>query len=72
MRRLTLYRDDSTTQVVYERVKHWFWTAGNTVLTIAQITDAETGEHRYIHWPRERVCWFKDEEVPETARGDKS
>ena len=60
-RRLTLYRDDSTTQVVYENVKHFFWTAGDTVLTIAQYTD--DGKHQYIHWPRERVCWFKDEKV---------
>jgi hypothetical protein len=27
---------------------------------IAQITDPETGAHRYIHWPRERFCWFKE------------
>src|ERR1700735_4249109 len=39
MRKITLYRDDSTTQVVFENVKHWFWTASNTVLTIAQYTD---------------------------------
>lgn len=58
-RTLTLYRDDSTTQVVFERVKHFFWTAGNTVLTIAQYSeDRET--HHYIHWPRERICWFRD------------
>lgn len=31
-RTLTIYRDDSTVQVVYERVKAVFWTAGNTVL----------------------------------------
>jgi hypothetical protein len=61
VRKLTLYRDDSTTQVVFENVKHWFWTAGNTVLTIAQYTDVATGAHRYINWPRERFCWFKDE-----------
>lgn len=61
LRVLTLYRDDSTAQVVYADVKHWFWTGSNTVLTIAQIIDKSTGAHRYIHWPRERVCWFKDE-----------
>jgi len=67
MRKITLYRDDSTTQVVYERVKHFFWLANNTVLCIAQYD--ESGEkpegnhcgHHYIHWPRERFCWFKDE-----------
>jgi hypothetical protein len=61
VRKITLYRDDSTTQVVFENVKHFFWTAHGSVLTIAQYTNAQTGEHRYIHWPRERVCWFKDE-----------
>ena len=61
MIKLTLYRDDSTAQVVFENVKHWFWTNGGTILTIAQVTDRETGAHRYIHWPRERFCWFKDE-----------
>lgn len=60
-RRITLYRDDSTVQVVYDDVKHAFWTAGNTVFVIAQITDKVSGAHRYIHWPRERFCWFKDE-----------
>ena len=63
MRKLTLYRDDSTTQVVFENVKHFFWTANNSVLTIAQYTNIGTGEHKYIHWPRERFCWFKDEYV---------
>jgi hypothetical protein len=75
-RRLTLYRDDSTVQVVYDRVKAVFWTAGNTVLVVSQYTDGAwsadgqtfvtTGAHRYIHWPRERFCWFKDE--PMTAK----
>lgn len=60
MTTLTLYRDDSTTQVVFENVKHFFWTANNSVLTIAQITDTATGDHKYIHWPRERFCWFKE------------
>ena len=61
MRKITLYRDDSTTQVVYENVKHFFWTVGGTVLTIAQVTNVKTGAHHYIHWPRERFCWFKDD-----------
>ena len=56
---LTLYRDDSTTTVVYERVKHFFWTAGNTVLVIAQYVSEQSDEHHYIHWPRERLCWFR-------------
>jgi len=63
-RKLTLYRDDSTVQVVYDAVKAVFWTANNTVLVISQYTDITTGTHRYIHWPRERFCWFKDEPEP--------
>lgn len=66
MRKITLYRDDSTTQVVFENVKHFFWNAGNTVLVIAQYSNVETGVHHYIHWPRERFCWFKDEKVSTT------
>lgn len=61
VRKLTLYRDDSTVQVVYERVKATFWTANNTVFVISQFI-GDGPEHRYIHWPRERFCWFKDEQ----------
>lgn len=61
MRKITLYRDDSTTQVVFDKVKHFFWVANNSTLVIAQYTDVDSGAHRYIHWPRERFCWFKDE-----------
>lgn len=63
-RTVTIYRDDSTVQVVYERVKSVFWTAANTVLVISQYDGAGT-EHHYIHWPRERFCWFKDQ--PQTG-----
>lgn len=61
---LTIYRDDSTVQIVYDRVKAVFWTAGNTVLVVSR-HDKEGDGHHYIHWPRERVCWFRDE--PERA-----
>lgn len=60
-RKLTLYRDDSTSQVVYENVKGYFWTCNNTVLSISQYDSEDTDKHHYIHWPRERFCWFKDE-----------
>lgn len=62
-RKLTLYRDDSTVQVVYDRVKTWFWTANNTVLVVSQYDNAAPGStaHHYVHWPRERFCWFRDE-----------
>ncbi len=61
-RKLTIYRDDSTVQVVYEDAKTCFWTANNSVLVIARYVEGATdGSHYYVHWPRERVCWFKDE-----------
>ena len=59
--KLTLYRDDSTGQVVYEHVKTYFWTANNSVLVISQYDDETKTSHRYIHWPRERICWFKED-----------
>lgn len=60
--RLSLYRDDSETTVVIDRVKHAFMTAGNTILTVAAY--ASDGSHFYINWPRERVCWWKLERRP--------
>lgn len=63
-RTLTIYRDDSTVQVVYDRVKAVFWTANNSVLVVSRYHGDESNEHYYIHWPRERFCWFKD--VPAT------
>lgn len=59
-----LYRDDSVTPVVYENVKHVFFTAGNTVLTLARVVNLETGEHCYVNWPRERFCWYVFEKGP--------
>ena len=60
---ITLYRDDSTVQVVYTRVKAAFWTAGNSVFVVSRYDADEGGGHHYIHWPRERFCWFKDNGV---------
>lgn len=57
--KLTIYRDDSTAKVTYNRVKSYFWTAGNSVLTIAQYNKNDETNHHYIHWMRENVCWFK-------------
>ena len=59
-RKVTLYRDDSTVQVVYDDVKTVFWTAGNTVLVVSRYR-GDGPEHYYVHWPRERFCWFKEE-----------
>ncbi len=65
MRTVTIYRDDSTVQVEYQRVKTVFWTASNTVLVISRYDDDTRTTHHYIHWPRERFCWFKDQPVVE-------
>jgi len=61
IRRITIYRDDSTVQVRYDDVKTFFWTADNTVLSIARYDGPEGNAHHYVHWPRERFCWFRDE-----------
>lgn len=58
---LSLYRDDSLTPVIYENVKHVFWTAANTVLVVAQYK--ADGSHQYFSWPRERFCWYRLERV---------
>lgn len=56
--KVTLYRDDSTTPVVYERVKHTFYLANGSVFVIAQYDEARE-KHHYIHWPRENFAWYK-------------
>jgi len=69
VRKITLYRDDSTTQVVYENVKHIFWLADNTVMCIAQYTEPGlSDDHRYINWLREHFVWYRDE--PQTVLSD--
>lgn len=40
-RRLTIYRDDGTSQLFYERVKTRFWAATNTVLIISLLDGPE-------------------------------
>ena len=64
LRRITIYRDDSTTPVVYDRVKHIWWEAHGSVLVIAYLIDSE-GAHDYVHWPRERIAWFREEKIRE-------
>lgn len=60
-KKVTIYRDDSTAQVVYDKVKTYFWTANNSILVIS-LFDSDTGnDHHYVHWPRERFCWFRAE-----------
>lgn len=63
-RRITLYRDDSSTPVIYDHVKHIWWEARGTVLVIAYYID-DRGAHDYAHWPRERIAWFREEKIRE-------
>jgi len=74
MRKITIYRDDSTTQVVFKNVKHIFWLANNSVFCIAQYDDPlMSTDHHYICWPRERFCWYRDEkDITQTPDSVKS
>ena len=40
-------------------VKHFFWTADNTVLTLAILPDPNSSDHYYVQWLREKLCWYK-------------
>jgi hypothetical protein len=46
-----------------KKVKHVWWAANNTVLTILQYYD--DGSHRYVSWPREQI-WFYTRTLEET------
>lgn len=70
MRTITLYRDDSTSQVVFENVKAFFWVANNSVLVISQYIERGKPGHHYIHWPRERFCWFRDSGEQQSQKKD--
>lgn len=62
-KRVTVYREDSVTQVVYDRVKHTWWEAGHSIFVISQFT-GDGPEHHYICWPRERIAWFRIQPMP--------
>jgi hypothetical protein len=53
---IRLYLPGAGEPQVYEKVKHIWWSAGNTVLTILQYF--EDGSCRYINWPREQVWYY--------------
>lgn len=48
-----IYLLDSMDPQVYEHVKHCWWQAGNTILTVMHYL--EDGSHRYVSFPRERL-----------------
>lgn len=55
-----VYRNDSSDVQVYEHVKHCWWSAGNSVLTILHYYD--NGSHRYVNILRERIDWYSVEQ----------
>jgi hypothetical protein len=58
--RVSVYRNDSHTPVVYEDVKHAWWEHGRYI--IAQyVNSKEGGEHFYWTWPGERISHVKEE-----------
>lgn len=55
---VTVYRTDSETPVVYDRVKHTWWEG--TRLVISQYTTTpQAGEHHYWIWPGARIGHVK-------------
>ena len=48
--RVTIYRVNSETSVVYERVKHCWW-AGSSVFVVSQLRTIGKSEHDYWEWP---------------------
>lgn len=48
-----VYLTDAHDPQVYEHVKHIWWQAGYTILTIMHYYD--DGTHRYVSIPRERI-----------------
>ncbi len=69
MYRVTVYRHDSITPVIYEGVKHVWWQGD--VLAIAYHVEGEeeargnrkVKPHDYLWWPRERISHVRVEHV---------
>lgn len=61
-RRITLYREDSTTPVVYERVKHIWYEAEGQVLVVAYLLE-DGKAHDYAHWPMRKIAWYREEKI---------
>lgn len=53
---IRIFMDGGGDPQIYTNVKHVWWTAGNTVLTLLQYYD--DGSYRYVNWPRERVYHY--------------
>lgn len=53
---IRLYFHGGVEPQVYKNIKHIWWSAGNTVLTMLQYYEDETW--RYVNWPREQVWYY--------------
>lgn len=53
-----LYRRAGGDAQVYNDVKHLWWTADSTVLTVLQYTNELRTEWRTIYWMREWIDWY--------------
>jgi hypothetical protein len=69
MWKITIYRRDSHTPVVYDYVKHVWWEDNNYI--IAQFSEpfednssgSGLGTHHYWTWLREQISHIKEERV---------
>ena len=60
---VTIYRRDSESSVVYERVKHIWWNRYG-VLIVSVLRSLDAPEHDYWEWPREMIDHVKIQKVP--------
>ena len=54
MYRVTIYRVNSETPVVYERVKHCWW-AGPSIFVVSQLRTIGQSDHDYWEWPVSQI-----------------
>lgn len=47
-----IYRRDSETVVLYERVKHTWWSNRGSILVVSQLRNIGQDEHDYWEWPK--------------------
>lgn len=57
--RVTIYRTDSHTPVVYELVKHAWWESDRYIVSVLKWRGSRA--HYYWTWPRERISHIREE-----------
>ncbi len=55
-----IYRRDSESVVVYEHVKHAWWT-NRGIFVVSVLRDLAKPDHDYWEWPREQIDHIKIE-----------